>query len=238
MIVVAGSSHLGEIMVCWARFVAAVGVVVVAALLSSCVVSDVGLVPVGPAVEAGGDEPAGVELSGSGAPEGAERQADSVASGEAVGAFHFDSGVLEIGPFDPLEVYPDVFDPCQEISAEEFAAAGFKTDGVTMPLANGSALACTLLSDSSESSSYNVLGNLVTREQIREAAQYYDASPSIKIPDMVSFSTFSDGGRICRAAVSSVRGHLEVSVGVGRGSRPFSELCNEAVEILEDLRKV
>ncbi|SES21965.1 hypothetical protein [Corynebacterium cystitidis] len=57
-------------------------------------------------------------------------------------AFHFDSGTIQIGPFDPDELYPDVFDPCQEITREEIEERGFTTNGITMSEGSGSLLGC------------------------------------------------------------------------------------------------
>ncbi|SES29673.1 DUF3558 family protein [Corynebacterium cystitidis] len=238
MIVVAGSLYLGETMVCWARFVAVVGVVVVAALLSSCAASDVGLVPVGPAVGAGGDEPAGAESGGSSVPEGAGGQAGSVAPGEAVGAFHFDSGTLEIGPFDPLEVYPDVFDPCQEISAEEFAAAGFKTDGVTTPLANGSILSCVLL-PADEGGEFDIIlaGNLVDRQEISEKNGIYLDNVSKIVPGMFLYVESGVEEANCSAAVSTKRGHLIAFSLDVYTKKSQDDHCKNAIQTLENLAR-
>ncbi|SER89002.1 DUF3558 family protein [Corynebacterium cystitidis] len=225
-------------MVCWARFVAVVGVVVVAALLSSCVVPDVGLVPVGPAVGAGGDEPAGVESGGSSVPEGAGGQADSVASGEAVGAFHFDSGTLEIGPFDPLEVYPDVFDPCQEISAEEFAAAGFKTDGVTTPLANGSALSCVLLPDQITSHMSVILaGNLITKDELALTTTLLGENVSSEVTGMFKYREDGVEQSNCVAAVSTERGHFMAFSIDGYNAYSQDDHCKNAIQTLENLAR-
>ena len=40
-------------------------------------------------------------------------------------AFLFESGVLEFGDFDPYSIGENLFNPCTEITAEEYAAAGF-----------------------------------------------------------------------------------------------------------------
>ena len=40
--------------------------------------------------------------------------------------FQFESGFLEFGEFDPYTLGNDIFNPCTEITEEEFAAAGFE----------------------------------------------------------------------------------------------------------------
>ncbi len=40
--------------------------------------------------------------------------------------FEFESGFLEFGDFDPYTIGDDIFNPCTEITEQEFAAAGFE----------------------------------------------------------------------------------------------------------------
>ena len=64
-----------------------------------------------------------------------------------VPAFHFASGTLELGDFDPATLGDDLFDPCTEISAEEYAAAGMtgvEPEPVIAESSNGLAEGCKL----------------------------------------------------------------------------------------------
>lgn len=155
---------------------------------------------------------------------------------ETVDAFHFESGTLELGPFDPLEVYPDVFDPCQEISDEEFAKAGFKTDGVTYPHHDGANFTCHLhpIEGSSQFVTL-VAGNIVPREQIFEQAEVLTDQRSGFYPDMLFFKVDSSLGNNCSASVSTVRGHVMASSADSMSSRETQLHCQTAKEIIEDL---
>ena len=48
------------------------------------------------------------------------------AAGAAPRGFEFESGFLEFGDFDPYAIGDDGFNPCTEITEQEFATAGFE----------------------------------------------------------------------------------------------------------------
>ncbi|WP_218141571.1 DUF3558 domain-containing protein [Corynebacterium cystitidis] len=162
--------------------------VVFGVLTSSCSVADSGLAP------GGGVSPVTTTVAEEGSPAGEPESLRDASGGVsdpeagfpagAVDAFHFDSGTLQLGLFDPLEVYPDVFDPCQEITAEEFAESGYTTDGITTPLANGSALSCTLLAEENIGNLDILLaGNLVDRDDLLEQATILSDDVSDVVPE-------------------------------------------------------
>uniref|UniRef100_UPI003736195D DUF3558 family protein n=1 Tax=Corynebacterium sp. TaxID=1720 RepID=UPI003736195D len=155
---------------------------------------------------------------------------------ETVDAFHFESGTLELGPFDPFEVYPDVFDPCQEISDEEFAKVGFKTDGVTYPQHEGTNLGCHLhpIEGTSQFATF-VTGNIVPGERIFEQAEVLTDQQSDYYPDMLFFKVDSSLGNNCSAAVSTVRGHFIAGSADSVKSRETQAHCQTAKEIIEKL---
>ena len=73
--------------------------------------------------------------------------AESAAEVAEVPAFHFVSGTLELGEFDPATLGDDLFDPCTEISAEEYAVAGMtgvEPEPVIAESSNGLAKGCKL----------------------------------------------------------------------------------------------
>ena len=56
-----------------------------------------------------------------------ESGADQLATaGVGLRGFEFASGFLEFGDFDPYTIGDDGFNPCTEITEQEFAAAGFE----------------------------------------------------------------------------------------------------------------
>ena len=93
--------------------VVAVAVLVAGGLLAGCAGAEVGVESatdahgIGEAArESGADQPAADDA----APRG----------------FEFESGFLEFGDFDPYTLGDDIFNPCTEITEQEFAAAGFE----------------------------------------------------------------------------------------------------------------
>lgn len=156
-------------------------------------------------------------------------------------AFHFESGSLKIGPFDPEEVYPDVFDPCKEISREEFATLGFTITGNTTSLGGGTALFCSLIPKNlSDPLTYSVGGNLVTEQDFLEKTQDLRPAGSTIVPDAVIYSTPADNWSNCRAAVETERGSLQTRVGIYREDPAitYDLLCAEAVHLLESLKGI
>lgn len=151
-------------------------------------------------------------------------------------AFHFESGTLELGPFDPFEVYPNVFDPCQEISDEEFAELGYTTDGVTVPYHDETNLGC-VLHPIDGASQYGVLlaGNIVTREDIFEQTEILNDQHSKIYPDMLFYQADKSLGNSCSAAISTVRGHVIALSADAIGSRNVQTHCQTAKELIEKL---
>ncbi|STC70294.1 DUF3558 domain-containing protein [Corynebacterium pilosum] len=157
---------------------------------------------------------------------------------QTVDAFHFESGTLELGPFDPLEVYPDVFDPCQEISDEEFAKAGLETDGVTIPQGNYSALYCvgTLEHDPAK---YGILigGSATGKTTIESQATVIDENASSKIPNVFLFIEDDFGSNNCSAVVSTNRGNFSVLFSDGVQKLESLQHCKNAILTLEKLQE-
>ncbi|STC69487.1 DUF3558 family protein [Corynebacterium pilosum] len=158
---------------------------------------------------------------------------------ETVDAFHFESGTLELGPFDPLEVYPDVFDPCQEISDEEFAELGYTTDGVTVPLNESTLMGCTLLStDTPVLEGLLLSGNLASKDDFLQQTEIISDDISAEVPGMFLFVAPDEEFNNCGAVVSTERGHLIAFS--ADASKPYNQEvhCQRAIKFLERLKEL
>ena len=152
-------------------------------------------------------------------------------------AFHFASGTLELGDFDPATLGDDLFDPCTEISAEEYAAAGMT--GVE-PLKGGSAaengakgckasplLPGTFLTVIANPASQEVLS---TEGNRRVSSDYDSVAPGLFVHWVEN-----DAGKSCFAQVDTVRGGLVVSVSINSRRKTNDDPCALARESLEAL---
>ncbi|MHA2788609.1 DUF3558 family protein [Corynebacterium sp. S7] len=166
--------------------------------------------------------------------------AASSTSQESAGhAFHFQSGVLPIGDFNPEEVYPNVFNPCEEISAEEFAAIGYEVRGETQSRGEGSLLSCGIRPLSQDDKlSITVSGNLAPFEQIKSQGELILDYSSEILPEIFHYRTELDNPTTCRAAISTSRGIFSVDVDQGISASNFEDVCRTGTELLEHFYKI
>ena len=152
-------------------------------------------------------------------------------------AFHFASGTLELGEFDPTTLGDDLFDPCTEISAEEFAAAGMT--GVE-PLKGGNAaengakgcMANPVLPGTFRTVIANPASEAVlSKEENRRVSSDYDSA----VPGLYVHWVENDGGKSCFAQVDTVRGGIVVSVSINSRRKTNDDPCALATESLEAL---
>lgn len=190
-----------------------IGAVLVATLLAGC-----------------GDHNAALEQH-------AEAEAASSPETTEVPAFHFESGTLELGDFDPQTLGDDLFDPCTEISEEEFAAAGIT--GV-VPLEPIETVG-DLVSQSCKTDEYEpgiartvsatktnywvtleVHGNQV---DLRESA----------VPKLFTHQNVEVDPNTCYAQVDTRRGGIAIAVSARGMKAKVTDPCALAVEQLEHL---
>lgn len=156
---------------------------------------------------------------------------------DAPTAFHFKSGTLEIGDFDPYTLGDDIFDPCTEISPEEFAAAGF--DNVEpIPeeyagLARGLST-CEIL-DSRGRPIADISNSPANREVIEEKAAVFRDHTSRLLPTLFTYDFEDPNSTGCFAQVDTTRGGLSVGVPGLPGRDERSETCDRAIRIIEEL---
>ena len=152
----------------------------------------------------------------------------------APAAFHFKSGVLEIGDFDPYTLGDNIFDPCTEISPEEFAAAGF--DNVEpLPeeyagLAKG--LSACNATDRNLRSAIGFMSNNADRKRVEEQAMILTYR-SAYLTSLYTYGPRSGSGVDCFAQVDTVRGGLVAAAPGFEGYDSQGDLCARAIAALE-----
>ncbi|QXB18045.1 Protein of unknown function [Corynebacterium coyleae] len=162
---------------------------------------------------------------------------ESAADKPQAQAFVFKSGVLEIGDFDPYTIGDDIFDPCTEITQEEFTAAGFE-DVEPLPKEysdiSGGLKMCSLRSNNG-ADSVTISNNNSSRSVIEDAYGTEEERQSMILPEMYIFSPRLGVSTGCFAQVDTVRGALTIiAAGIElSGSRESN--CEKAQKALENL---
>ena len=146
--------------------------------------------------------------------------------------FQFESGFLPFGDFDPQTLGNNVFDPCEDITAEEFAAAGWpRTEGkkdvtpkgnIICPVQSGEKF---LLTD--------FINGSVNRQVMEENGVIFEQYGSELLPEMYVFGP-GDGISDCFTRIDTPRGAIGASAG---GASTFDQetLCQIAITMTEDL---
>lgn len=149
-------------------------------------------------------------------------------------AFHFHSGDLELGDFVYEDVKDNLFDPCKEISAEEFRAIGFESNGRSQYIANVDGWGCGLTGGDLELG-YVIGATPVNRSDIEASGINVEDDASAIVPGSFLYKSEDRLGVACIVSVGTKRGQLSVVVGdLFNGIEPH-KLCSPAVRILEDL---
>ena len=205
------------------RITTVITAVATVCLLSSCTATGL-FGQAGPLPETGPKEEAP-------APSAPDSGSDSAQ--EDVPAFHFASGDLVLGDFDYEAIKDNLFNPCEEISAEEFAAVGFETVKHQFTLSGGG-IGCGLVGRD-VNRGYTISTSSATRRHIESRPEdVVNGSASTVLPGLVTYRGAKEGGFGCVAAVDTARGQFSVAVGQGLKPAKFDELCASAVEIIEE----
>lgn len=162
--------------------------------------------------------------------------AAAVPSADAPPAFHFQSGDLVLGDFTYEEVAGNIFNPCEEISAEEFAAIGFQKDGRLRRAHAKDVIACPI--SSSEGSfgvEYAVMGGSANMLDAIQQGGSVETGVSRRIGGAYSYGPIGVDADICYTAVDTVRGQLSVGAGGIMTSYSKQDLCDRSLAILEAL---
>lgn len=169
----------------------------------------------------------------------------AVEGGEPVGevaepeapAFHFASGTLELGDFDPDTLGDDLFDPCTEISAEEYAAAGI-TGVESLEIATGYRNPDTNSCRADELRPK--VSRMVTATKMNEEMASGKEGVVLAHPDSVVDGLFTqmDPAQdpfLCVAQVDTTRGSIGVGIAERGAERGRNDTCRLATENLERL---
>ena len=162
---------------------------------------------------------------------------DAQDSAEAHAAFHFESGTLEIGDFDPYTLGDDIFDPCTEISPEEFAAAGFHN---VEPIPEEYAGLARGLNACSFSSNGKVEVELLANNTapfsfLSKKVEILTSYRSEVLPEIFVYYPRSDMNLDCYAQIDTERGGIVSSAGVIERHSNSPDICAVAVSNLEKL---
>ena len=151
-------------------------------------------------------------------------------------AFHFDSGDLIIGPFNPEEVKHNLFDPCTEISDAEFAAAGLVKSRLPadLPLFEGAVNFCAIETEDPYESGAIGVTSVPKAEILRVAEELHEHSAEL-IPYSFSFPPKGGSKNSCFVAVETKRGTLAALASSLRADDGFDQVCPRAQKILAEL---
>ena len=158
-------------------------------------------------------------------------------SADAPAAFHFKSGTLEIGDFDPHTLGDDIFDPCTEISPEEFAAAGF--DNVEpIPeeyagLARG--LSACEIKDEGGRIELSLMNNNADRQYIEDSTGLIEITNSKPLPEAFAYGPRGGVGDDCYVQVDTHRGGIVV---ISPGSLDQSQQAQNCVKAFQALEEI
>ncbi len=161
---------------------------------------------------------------------------ESAADKPQAQAFVFESGVLEIGDFDPYTIGDDIFDPCTEITQEEFTAAGFEeVEPVLEKYAgiSGGLKSCFLTSQDGENSA--TISNNVANRPVIEDAYGTEERISTILPELYVYSPRFGTSTSCFAQVDTLRGGVAVIASGLEMTSSNESNCAKAQKVLENL---
>lgn len=153
--------------------------------------------------------------------------------------FYFKSGVLEFGDFDPYSLGNSLFNPCTEITPDEFAAAGFpeiivKDEGRTFHGLNTCHLPST--EEQRDKAVTVSFGNgNTTREMIEAQGLIYPDYRSELIPELFAFAANDFYPGYCYTQIDTARGGFGTSAGGDSRYVTTEEMCTAAIEVVEQL---
>lgn len=168
---------------------------------------------------------------------GKEAGTDVAASGPR--GFTFESGFLEFGDFDPYALGDDIFNPCTEITLDEYAAAGFpgievEGDGATFHGHN----ACDIPPTEEQFARYVVTGfhnGRPNREMIEMQGLLLPQYTSELIPELFAFAAIDHDPSDCYTQIDTLRGGFGAAAGSLASDVTQDEMCELAIETTEQL---
>ena len=151
-------------------------------------------------------------------------------------AFHFRSGDLVLGDFTYDDVAGNIFNPCEEISAEEFAAIGFETDGLAREKSVGEIHGCSITSsDSKPGMDQMVMGGSANIDDAARQSGLISTDVSEVIPNVYVYGPTGTKVDVCYAAVDTDRGQISIATGAVESAFSQHERCSQSILSLEKL---
>ncbi|OFT83722.1 hypothetical protein HMPREF3101_05650 [Corynebacterium sp. HMSC29G08] len=205
-------------------FVVLPGAVVSALALSACVPS------------------AKIESLGVGSETGVSSVAEAEGTAQATTkprGFAFESGFLEFGDFDPYALGDDIFNPCTEITLEEYAAAGFPGIEIVNEGWPISELSFCEIPSTDEQLDRAIVtsfdnGN-TNREMIEMQGLMLPHYRSELIPELFAFAATNHDPSLCYTQVDTLRGGFGASAGGLAHNVTQAEMCELSIHIFEQL---
>ena len=149
--------------------------------------------------------------------------------------FQFESGFLEFGEFDPYTLGNDIFNPCTEITEEEFAAAGFEQMryyDADDPFGNGIA-SCEFGGPSDDASAGGFYGGQIDRRIAEEHGLVLPQFTSASIPELYAIRSRTGIEGTCYTQIDTRRGSFGTHFGGPSGRIETDRACAEAIERAE-----
>lgn len=176
----------------------------------------------------------------------AEAGASSVAETEGAAeglvgprGFAFESGFLEFGDFDPYALGDDLFNPCTEITLEEYAAAGFpgiEVEGDGWPISELSFCEIPSTDEQLDRAIVTSFDNGNTnREMIEMQGLMLPHYRSELIPELFAFAANNHDPSLCYTQVDTLRGGFGASAGGLAHDVTQAEMCELSIHIFEQL---
>ena len=167
-----------------------------------------------------------------------ESGADQLATaGVGLRGFEFASGFLEFGDFDPYTLGNDIFNPCTEITEQEFAAAGFSNKRhQTKPDALSDGMTSCYFGEIRDDGVVRGFSNgTINRVVAEERDLVIHGYTSELLPEMYVLKPRRDNGASCFTQIDTVRGGFGTQVAGPRGRITTDEACALAINDLEAL---
>ena len=151
-------------------------------------------------------------------------------------AFHFESGTLELGDFDPDTLGDDLFDPCTEITEAEFAAAGMTgVEPYDSPISVGESVTNSCVIDTEAGITVMVTATrtdeAITRTALGDEVRTLDSV----VPGLFIHTRSEVDPNSCYAQVDTRRGGLAIAVGVAGVKTNTVDPCALAIRGVEEL---
>lgn len=152
---------------------------------------------------------------------------------EAPPAFHFANGDLVISEFASDAVKRNLFDPCTEITEEEYAQAGIEGVG-TFENEFGDdqvVMSCTSI-DPSEDSNRRIEASVLSENSLKASGTKQIDHPQSSVPGLY---TVREGAGSCRAQVDTERGAFAIGLWKNDHEGKEDAVCREAQQEMEKL---